>query len=136
MAIACVMTFSGPLYRRNKVVNHFSIMLQQRLCEEDEEGEKLGEKKKKKKGRGRVGNLRIHDLEEELEMSNDSDWSVGDGKYRRPLTSPSPVSNLPLNGDGTTVPPFFFTQMEKARTSPRKTQLKAKERKGRQTMRL
>lgn len=66
-------------------------MLQRRLCEEDEEGEKPGEKKKKKKkGRGRVGDLRIHDLEEELEMSNDSDCSVGDGKYRWSLTSPSP----------------------------------------------
>lgn len=67
-----------PLYRRNKVVNHFSIMLQRRLCEDDEEDEKPGEKKK---ARGRVGNLRIHDLEDELEMSNDSDCSVGDGTY-------------------------------------------------------
>lgn len=82
LAITCVI-INVPLYRRNKVVNHFSIMLQRRLCEEDEEVEKPGEKKKKKKkARGRVGNLRIHDLEEEVEMSNDSDCSVGDGKYR------------------------------------------------------
>ena len=83
LARTCVIIPNGPLYRRNKVVNHFSIMLQRRFCEEDEEGEKLGEKKKKKmKGRGRVGNLRIHDLEEELETSNDSDYSVADGEYR------------------------------------------------------
>lgn len=72
-----------PLHRRNKVVNHFSIMLQRRLCEEDEEGEKSGEtKKKKKKARGRVGNLRIHDLEEDPETSSDSDCSLGDGEHR------------------------------------------------------
>nr|AAH45951.1 General transcription factor IIF, polypeptide 1 [Danio rerio]AAI65577.1 Gtf2f1 protein [Danio rerio] len=70
--------------RRNKVVNHFSIMLQRRLREQErgggdedeEEGEK-GAKKKKKGGRG--GDLRIHDLEEDLEMSSDeSDGSNGD----------------------------------------------------------
>lgn len=74
-------------YRRNKVVNHFSIMLQRRLREQDrgeddeEEGEKGGKKKKKKGGRG--GDLRIHDLEEDLEMSSDeSDGSNGDGEQR------------------------------------------------------
>uniref|UniRef100_A0A673MG58 Transcription initiation factor IIF subunit alpha n=1 Tax=Sinocyclocheilus rhinocerous TaxID=307959 RepID=A0A673MG58_9TELE len=68
--------------RRNKVVNHFSIMLQRRLRgqergeEDEEEGEKGG--KKKKKG-GRGGDLRIHDLEDDLEMSSDeSDGSNGD----------------------------------------------------------
>ncbi|CAG04103.1 unnamed protein product, partial [Tetraodon nigroviridis] len=70
-----------PFCRRNKVVNHFSIMLQRRLreenCEDEEdEGEKSG-KKKKKKGGGKGGDLRIHDLEDELEMSSDdSDGSV------------------------------------------------------------
>ncbi|KAA0705621.1 IIF subunit 1 Transcription initiation factor [Triplophysa tibetana] len=66
--------------RRNKVVNHFSIMLQRRLREQErgdedeEEGEKGG-KKKKKKG----GDLRIHDLEDDLEMSSDdSDGSMGE----------------------------------------------------------
>ncbi|XP_037648703.1 general transcription factor IIF subunit 1 [Sebastes umbrosus] len=70
--------------RRNKVVNHFSIMLQRRLreqergCEDDEdENDKSG--KKKKKGGGRGGELRIHDLEDDLEMSSDdSDSSMGD----------------------------------------------------------
>uniref|UniRef100_A0A674N0B7 Transcription initiation factor IIF subunit alpha n=1 Tax=Takifugu rubripes TaxID=31033 RepID=A0A674N0B7_TAKRU len=67
--------------RRNKVVNHFSIMLQRRLREdqgedEEEESEKSG---KKKKGGRKGGDLRIHDLEEELEMSSeDSDWSAGE----------------------------------------------------------
>lgn len=60
-------------------------MLQRRLREqehaedEEEEAEKTG--KKKKKGAGRGGDLRIHDLEDDLEMSSDdSDSSVGDGK--------------------------------------------------------
>ncbi|XP_066563845.1 general transcription factor IIF subunit 1 [Amia ocellicauda] len=80
--------------RRNKVVNHFSIMLQRRLREgdreegeddDDDEGDKGGKKKKKKKKKkpqdegGRRGELRIHDLEEELEMSSDeSDSSQGE----------------------------------------------------------
>lgn len=73
--------------RRNKVVNHFSIMLQRRLREQErgEEDEDEGEKsgKKKKKGGGRGGDLRIHDLEDELEMSSDdSDSSMGDGKEK------------------------------------------------------
>uniref|UniRef100_A0A673GNZ1 Transcription initiation factor IIF subunit alpha n=1 Tax=Sinocyclocheilus rhinocerous TaxID=307959 RepID=A0A673GNZ1_9TELE len=69
--------------RRNNVVNHFSIMLQRRLRgqergeDDEEEGEKGGKKKKKKGGRG--GDLRIHDLEDDLEMSSDeSDGSNGD----------------------------------------------------------
>uniref|UniRef100_A0A3B4DHY9 Transcription initiation factor IIF subunit alpha n=1 Tax=Pygocentrus nattereri TaxID=42514 RepID=A0A3B4DHY9_PYGNA len=75
--------------RRNKVVNHFSIMLQRRLREqehgeEEEEvaGEKGGKKKKKKGGKG--GDLRIHDLEDDLEMSSDeSDSSGGEGDKER-----------------------------------------------------
>ncbi|XP_060945989.1 general transcription factor IIF subunit 1 [Limanda limanda] len=71
--------------RRNKVVNHFSIMLQRRFREQergcdddDDETEKSG-KKKKKGGGGRGGELRIHDLEEDLEMStDDSEGSMGD----------------------------------------------------------
>ncbi|XP_031728067.1 general transcription factor IIF subunit 1 isoform X1 [Anarrhichthys ocellatus] len=72
--------------RRNKVVNHFSIMLQRRFREQerggggdddDDDNEKSG--KKKKKGGGRGGDLRIHDLEDDLEMSSDdSDSSMGE----------------------------------------------------------
>ncbi|XP_078285734.1 general transcription factor IIF subunit 1 [Rhinoraja longicauda] len=66
--------------RRNKVVNHFSIMLQKRLkdqdrhdVEEEEEKVKKG-KDKKKKG----SDLRIHELEDDLEMStDDSDEESG-----------------------------------------------------------
>ncbi|KAL2101396.1 hypothetical protein ACEWY4_003157 [Coilia grayii] len=68
--------------RRNKVVNHFSIMLQRRLREQgggedddEEEGEKGG-KKKKKGGRG-SSDLRIHNLEDDLEMSSDESGSSG-----------------------------------------------------------
>ncbi|XP_008293677.1 general transcription factor IIF subunit 1 [Stegastes partitus] len=69
--------------RRNKVVNHFSIMLQRRLREqergEDDEDEADKSGKKKKKSGGRGGDLRIHDLEDDLEMSSDdSDSSMGD----------------------------------------------------------
>lgn len=76
---------SPSFYRRNKVVNHFSIMLQRRFREqergEDDEDEAEKSGKKKKKGGGRGGDLRIHDLEDDLEMSSDdSDSSMGDGK--------------------------------------------------------
>lgn len=48
---------------------------QERGDEDEEEGEKGG-KKKKKKG----GDLRIHDLEDDLEMSSDdSDGSMAEG---------------------------------------------------------
>ncbi|XP_076121875.1 general transcription factor IIF subunit 1 isoform X3 [Alosa pseudoharengus] len=77
--------------RRNKVVNHFSIMLQRRLREtdrgdddDDEEGEKGSKKKKKKGGRG-GGDLRITDLEDDLEMSSDeSGSSAGEGGESKP----------------------------------------------------
>ncbi|KAJ8345814.1 hypothetical protein SKAU_G00300070 [Synaphobranchus kaupii] len=78
--------------RRNKVVNHFSIMLQRRLREQergeddDDEGEKGGKKKKKKKG-GRGGDLRIHDLEDDLELSSDdSNSSEGEDGESKPKT--------------------------------------------------
>lgn len=69
------------------MVNHFSIMLQRRFREqergEDEEDEAEKSGKKKKKGGGRGGDLRIHDLEDDLEMSSDdSDSSMGDGEER------------------------------------------------------
>uniref|UniRef100_A0A3Q0RBU5 Transcription initiation factor IIF subunit alpha n=1 Tax=Amphilophus citrinellus TaxID=61819 RepID=A0A3Q0RBU5_AMPCI len=75
--------------RRNKVVNHFSIMLQRRLREqergEDEEDEADKSGKKKKKGSGKGGDLRIHDLEDELEMSSDdSDSSMGEDGESKP----------------------------------------------------
>ncbi|XP_031417486.1 general transcription factor IIF subunit 1 isoform X3 [Clupea harengus] len=83
--------------RRNKVVNHFSIMLQRRLREsdrggagddddDDDEGGKGGKKKKKKGGRG-GGDLRITDLEDDLEMSSDeSGSSAGEDGEGKPKT--------------------------------------------------
>ncbi|KAF5881811.1 general transcription factor IIF subunit 1 isoform X1 [Clarias magur] len=76
--------------RRNKVVNHFSIMLQRRLKEQEhgeedeEEGEKGAKKKKKKKKGGQGGDLRIHDLDDDLELSSDNSESSGgeDGEGR------------------------------------------------------
>uniref|UniRef100_A0A8U8BQA4 Transcription initiation factor IIF subunit alpha n=1 Tax=Geospiza parvula TaxID=87175 RepID=A0A8U8BQA4_GEOPR len=54
--------------RRNKVLNHFSIMQQRRLRDQDEEEE---EKEKGRKAPGKGGGLRIHDLEEDLELSSE-----------------------------------------------------------------
>ncbi|XP_062891914.1 general transcription factor IIF subunit 1 [Mobula hypostoma] len=66
--------------RRNKVVNHFSIMLQKRLKDQDrEEGEEEEEKVRKGKEKKKKGNdLQIHELEDDLEMSSDeSDGESG-----------------------------------------------------------
>uniref|UniRef100_UPI00398EB253 general transcription factor IIF subunit 1 isoform X1 n=2 Tax=Pristiophorus japonicus TaxID=55135 RepID=UPI00398EB253 len=59
--------------RRNKVVNHFSIMLQKRLKDQDrDDGDEEEEKIKKGKERKKKGSeLRIHDLEDDLELSSD-----------------------------------------------------------------
>lgn len=65
------------------MVNHFSIMLQRRLKEqehgeeEEEEGEKGAKKKKKKKKGSQGGDLRIHDLDDDLELSSDNSESSG-----------------------------------------------------------
>ncbi|XP_072776185.1 general transcription factor IIF subunit 1 isoform X3 [Taeniopygia guttata] len=69
--------------RRNKVLNHFSIMQQRRLRDQDEEEE---EKEKGRKAPGKGGGLRIHDLEEDLELSSeDSEGSEAEGeKAARP----------------------------------------------------
>lgn len=65
-----------PPPRRNKVLNHFSIMQQRRLRDQDEEEEEK-EKKAKKKG----GELKIHDLEDDLELSSeDSEASEAEGE--------------------------------------------------------
>uniref|UniRef100_A0A674GAJ4 Transcription initiation factor IIF subunit alpha n=1 Tax=Taeniopygia guttata TaxID=59729 RepID=A0A674GAJ4_TAEGU len=65
--------------RRNKVLNHFSIMQQRRLRDQDEEEE---EKEKGRKAPGKGGGLRIHDLEEDLELSSED--SEGSEKAARP----------------------------------------------------
>ncbi|NWW71351.1 T2FA factor, partial [Climacteris rufus] len=69
--------------RRNKVLNHFSIMQQRRLRDQDEEEE---EKDKGRKAPGKGGGLRIHDLEEDLELSSEeSEGSEAEGeKAARP----------------------------------------------------
>ncbi|XP_030401660.1 general transcription factor IIF subunit 1 isoform X1 [Gopherus evgoodei] len=61
--------------RRNKVLNHFTIMQQRRRKDQDDEEE---EKEKTKK---RSSELKIHDLEDDLEMSSDeSELSDADGE--------------------------------------------------------
>lgn len=73
--------------RRNKVLNHFSIMQQRRLRDHSEEEEEEKERKARK-----GGELRIHDLEDDLELSSDgSDGSDPDGeKPPRPKAKPPP----------------------------------------------
>ncbi|XP_008835131.1 general transcription factor IIF subunit 1 isoform X1 [Nannospalax galili] len=77
--------------RRNKVLNHFSIMQQRRLKDQDQDEDE--DDKKEKRSRKKSSELRIHDLEDDLEMSSDvSDASGEDGnralktKKKTPLT--------------------------------------------------
>lgn len=61
------------------MLNHFSIMQQRRLRDQDEEEEEK-EKKTKKKG----GELKIHDLEDDLELSSDdSEGSEAEGDWEQ-----------------------------------------------------
>ncbi|XP_032297693.1 general transcription factor IIF subunit 1 [Coturnix japonica] len=70
--------------RRNKVLNHFSIMQQRRLRDHGEEEEEEKERQAKK-----GGELRIHDLEDDLELSSDgSDGSDPDDEKPRPRSKP------------------------------------------------
>nr|AAM49800.1 RAP74 subunit of transcription factor IIF [Xenopus laevis] len=86
--------------RRNKVLNHFTIMQQRRLKDqvgdedEDEEGggklEKGGKGKKKKK----KSDLKIHDLEDDLELSStESENSDEEGEGRK-----KPQKKVPAKG--------------------------------------
>ncbi|XP_029421156.1 general transcription factor IIF subunit 1 isoform X3 [Nannospalax galili] len=77
--------------KRNKVLNHFSIMQQRRLKDQDQDEDE--DDKKEKRSRKKSSELRIHDLEDDLEMSSDvSDASGEDGnralktKKKTPLT--------------------------------------------------
>ena len=75
-------------HRRNKVLYHFSIMQQRRLRDHSEEEEEEKERKARK-----GGELRIHDLEDDLELSSDgSDGSDPDGQPHcaplRPIAAP------------------------------------------------
>uniref|UniRef100_A0A8C2T4H1 Transcription initiation factor IIF subunit alpha n=1 Tax=Coturnix japonica TaxID=93934 RepID=A0A8C2T4H1_COTJA len=66
-------------HRRNKVLNHFSIMQQRRLRDHGEEEEEEKERQAKK-----GGELRIHDLEDDLELSSDG----SDDEKPRPRSKP------------------------------------------------
>lgn len=72
--------------RRNKVLNHFTIMQQRRLRDQgdddddEEEKEKKGKKKKKKK----TSDLKIHDLEDDLELSTTESESGSGGEEKPP----------------------------------------------------
>lgn len=118
-------------------------MLQRRFREQerggeddDDENDKAG--KNKKKGGKKGGDLRIHDLEEDLEMSSDdSDSSMGDGKKKRLWISVSFKSAkfaFPLSPwDFSLLPPphLFIGQMEKRRQREKRTRGKEKQRRRR-----
>ncbi|XP_028014920.1 general transcription factor IIF subunit 1 isoform X2 [Eptesicus fuscus] len=61
--------------KRNKVLNHFSIMQQRRLKDQDQDEE---DEEKDKRGRKKPSELRIHDLEDDLEMSSDDSEASGE----------------------------------------------------------
>jgi len=65
----------APSQRRNKVLNHFSIMQQRRLKDQDQDEE---DEDKEKRGRKKASELRIHDLEDDLEMSSDDSEASGE----------------------------------------------------------
>uniref|UniRef100_A0A4X2MDB2 Transcription initiation factor IIF subunit alpha n=1 Tax=Vombatus ursinus TaxID=29139 RepID=A0A4X2MDB2_VOMUR len=70
--------------RRNKVLNHFSIMQQRRLKDQDHDEEE--EEHKEKKSRKKASELRIHDLEDDLEMSSDDSSGSGEEGEKVPRT--------------------------------------------------
>uniref|UniRef100_A0A2K5RN09 Transcription initiation factor IIF subunit alpha n=1 Tax=Cebus imitator TaxID=2715852 RepID=A0A2K5RN09_CEBIM len=65
--------------RRNKVLNHFSIMQQWRLKDQEQD-----EEEKEKRGRRKASKLHIHDLEDDLEMSSDASDASGEEGGRAP----------------------------------------------------
>ncbi|XP_058513576.1 general transcription factor IIF subunit 1 isoform X2 [Ochotona princeps] len=67
--------------RRNKVLNHFSIMQQRRLKDQDQDED---EGEKDKGGHRKASELRIHDLEDDLEMSSDDSEASGEDGSRAP----------------------------------------------------
>ena len=77
--------------RRNKVLNHFSIMQQRRLKDQDQDED---EEEKEKRSRKKPSELRIHDLEDDLEMSSDGSDASGEEGERGPR-GPSSRTGLP-----------------------------------------
>ncbi|EDL83591.1 general transcription factor IIF, polypeptide 1, isoform CRA_a [Rattus norvegicus] len=76
--------------RRNKVLNHFSIMQQRRLKDQDQDED---EEEKEKRSRKKPSELRIHDLEDDLEMSSDaSDASGEEGSRASKAKKKAPVT--------------------------------------------
>ncbi|XP_064217761.1 general transcription factor IIF subunit 1-like [Aotus nancymaae] len=73
--------------RRNKVLNHFSITQQQRLKDQDQDEDK---EEKEKRGRRKASELRIHDLEDHLEMSSDASDASGGRAPKAKKKAPTP----------------------------------------------
>ena len=101
-------------HRRNKVLNHFSIMQQRRLRDHSEEEEEEKERKARK-----GGELRIHDLEDDLELSSDgSDGSDPDGQPHcaplRPIAPQCCPIAAPLRPIAAPLRPIAAPQCHKA----------------------
>ncbi|KAM5237828.1 general transcription factor IIF subunit 1 [Ctenodactylus gundi] len=73
--------------RRNKVLNHFSIMQQRRLKDQDQDED---EEDKDKRSRKKASELRIHDLEDDLEMSSEDSEDSGEEGSRAPKAKKKP----------------------------------------------
>ncbi|XP_047378636.1 general transcription factor IIF subunit 1-like [Sciurus carolinensis] len=69
--------------RKNKVLNHFSIMEQRRLKDQDQDKDEEG---KEKRGCRKASELCIHNLEDDLEMSSDDSDASGEEGSRAPKT--------------------------------------------------
>lgn len=67
--------------RRNKVLNHFSIMQQRRLKDQGQDEE---DEDKEKPARKKASELRIHDLEDDLEVSSEDSEASGEEGGRAP----------------------------------------------------
>ncbi|XP_043835676.1 general transcription factor IIF subunit 1 [Dromiciops gliroides] len=77
--------------RRNKVLNHFSIMQQRRLKDQDHDEDE--EEHKEKKSRKKSSELRIHDLEDDLDMSSDDSNGSGEEGEKIPKTKKKAASS-------------------------------------------
>ncbi|MBW03832.1 General transcription factor IIF subunit 1, partial [Eschrichtius robustus] len=79
--------------RRNKVLNHFSIMQQQRLKNQDQD------EKKEKCSCKKAHDLRIHDLEDDMEMSSDDSEASGRAPKAKKKALPSKGGRKKMGSD-------------------------------------
>lgn len=100
------------------MLNHFSIMQQRRLRDQDEEEE---DKDKGRKAPGKGGGLRIHDLEEDLELSSEeSEGSEAEGERGNPKIPQNPPQSAPKSCSHLSkIPPKSTQSPVQEKTRPR-----------------